>query len=93
MASSLRSSPWRPTSISPQGSALPNLIGSEIALSIVEALLTAYDTVGIKLPLVVRLEGTNVEKARAMLKESGKKIIAATDLTDAAKKVVATLGA
>jgi succinyl-CoA synthetase beta subunit len=61
--------------------------------TIVEALLTAYDTVGIKLPLVVRLEGTNVEKARKMLKDSGKKIIAATDLTDAAKKVVATLGA
>jgi len=61
--------------------------------TIVTALLTAYDTIGITLPLVVRLEGTNVEKARAMLKESGKKIIAATDLTDAAKKVVATLGA
>jgi succinyl-CoA synthetase beta subunit len=61
--------------------------------TIVEALLTAYDTVGIKLPLVVRLEGTNVEKARTMLKESGRKIIPATDLTDAAKKVVATLGA
>jgi succinyl-CoA synthetase beta subunit len=61
--------------------------------TIVEALLTAYDTVGITLPLVVRLEGTNVEKARKMLQDSGKKIIAATDLTDAAKKVVATLGA
>ena len=61
--------------------------------TIVEALLTAYDTVGITLPLVVRLEGTNVEKARAMLKDSGKQIIPATDLTDAAKKVVATLGA
>ena len=60
--------------------------------TIVEALLAAYDTVGITLPLVVRLEGTNVEKARTMLGESGKKIIPATDLTDAAKKVVATLG-
>ncbi|MBX3442303.1 MAG: ADP-forming succinate--CoA ligase subunit beta [Planctomyces sp.] len=61
--------------------------------TIVEALLAAYDTVGIKVPLVVRLEGTNVELAREMLAKSGKKIIAATDLTDAAKKVVATLGA
>ena len=60
--------------------------------TIVEALLAAYDTVGITLPLVVRLEGTNVEKAREMLNDSGKKIIPATDLTDAAKKVVATLG-
>jgi succinyl-CoA synthetase beta subunit len=61
--------------------------------TIVEALLTAYDTVGIKVPLVVRLEGTNVEKARKMLADSGKSIISATDLTDAAKKVVKTLGA
>ena len=42
---------------------------------------------------LVRLEGTNVELARKMLAESGKKIIAATDLTDAAQKVVATLKA
>jgi len=61
--------------------------------TIVEALLTAYDTVGITVPLVVRLEGTNVQKAREMLAESGKKIVSATDLTDAAKKIVATLGA
>ncbi len=58
---------------------------------IVEALLGAYDNVGIKVPLVVRLEGTNVEKARDMLAASGKAIISATDLTDAAKKVVASL--
>ncbi len=61
--------------------------------TIVEALLTAYDQVGISVPLVVRLEGTNVEIARQMLAESGREIITATDLTDAARKVVATLGA
>jgi succinyl-CoA synthetase beta subunit len=61
--------------------------------TIVTALLTAYDTVGITVPLVVRLEGTNVQLAREMLAKSGKKITSATDLTDAAKKVVATLGA
>ena len=61
--------------------------------TIVEALLAAYDTVGITVPLVVRLEGTNVEKAREMLASSGKQIITGTDLTDAAQKVVATLGA
>ena len=60
---------------------------------IVEALLSAYDRLGFNLPLVVRLEGTNVEVARKMLNESGKNIITATDLTDAAKKVVATLTA
>ena len=61
--------------------------------TIVTALLSAYDIVGFKVPLVVRLEGTNVELARQMLADSGKKIISATDLTDAAKKVVASLKA
>ena len=61
--------------------------------TIVDALLTAYDSIGITVPLVVRLEGTNVEKAREMLAASGKKIIPATDLTDAARKAVATLTA
>ncbi|HSG71569.1 MAG TPA: ADP-forming succinate--CoA ligase subunit beta [Planctomycetaceae bacterium] len=59
--------------------------------TIVEALLEAYEKVGFTVPLVVRLEGTNVEKAREMLAASGRDIIAATDLTDAARKVVATL--
>ena len=61
--------------------------------TIVEALLSAYDTVGITVPLVVRLEGTNVEQAREMLAASGKQIISASDLTDAAQKAVATLSA
>ena len=43
--------------------------------------------------LVVRLEGTNVEKARKMLADSGRPIIGASELTDAARKVVATLKA
>lgn len=60
---------------------------------IVEALLHAYDNVGFHVPLVVRLEGTNVDRAREMLAASGKEIATATDLTDAAQKVVATLGA
>ena len=61
--------------------------------TIVEALLAAYDKIGITVPLVVRLEGTNVKVAREMLQASGKKIVSADDLTDAAKKVVASLGA
>ncbi|QDT18004.1 ADP-forming succinate--CoA ligase subunit beta [Alienimonas californiensis] len=60
---------------------------------VVEALLEAYDKVGITVPLVVRLEGTNVEKARTMLADSGKDIATAADLTDAAQKVVASLSA
>jgi succinyl-CoA synthetase beta subunit len=58
---------------------------------IVEALLGAYEKVGFSVPLVVRLEGTNVERAREMLKESGRDIISAEDLTDAAQQVVASL--
>ncbi len=59
--------------------------------TIVTALLGAYDKIGIKIPLVVRLEGTNVEIARKMLADSGKKIVTAMDLTDAAKKAVAAI--
>lgn len=60
---------------------------------IVEALLSAYDKIGFTVPLVVRLEGTNVEIAREMLKSSGRDIITATDLTDAAQKVVGSISA
>lgn len=56
--------------------------------TIVEALLSAYEKVGFNVPLVVRLEGTNVELAREMLAKSGRNIISANGLTDAAKKIV-----
>ncbi len=59
--------------------------------TIVDALLVAYEKVGFNVPLVVRLEGTNVEIARKKLAESGRDIISASDLTDAARKVVGTL--
>jgi succinyl-CoA synthetase beta subunit len=59
--------------------------------TIVEALLGAYEKVGFNVPLVVRLEGTNVEKAREMLTASGRPIISANGLTDAAKKIVAAI--
>ena len=45
--------------------------------------------VGFKVPLVVRLEGTNVEAGKKLLSESGRKIITADGLTDAAEKIVA----
>jgi len=61
--------------------------------TIVTALLESYEKVGFTVPLVVRLEGTNVQLARQMLADSGRPIVTATDLTDAAKKVVGTLGA
>jgi succinyl-CoA synthetase beta subunit len=57
--------------------------------TIAAALLAAYDELDFRVPLVVRLEGTNVDKGKALLKESGRKIITADGLTDAAQKVVA----
>ena len=57
--------------------------------TIASALLAAYDEIDFRVPLVVRLEGTNVDKGKALLKESGRKIVTADGLTDAAQKVVA----
>jgi succinyl-CoA synthetase beta subunit len=59
--------------------------------TIAEALVGAAKSVGFKLPLVVRLEGTEVEKGREILEKSDVAIISATGLTDAAKKVVAAI--
>jgi len=57
--------------------------------TIAGAILAAFKEVGFHVPLVVRLEGTNVEQGRKMLAESGLNIATATGLTEAAKKVVA----
>jgi succinyl-CoA synthetase beta subunit len=57
--------------------------------TIASALLEASRQVGFSVPLVVRLEGTEVEEGRRMLADSGLDIIAAESLTDAARKVVA----
>ncbi len=62
--------------------------------TIAEALIAAAKDVGFKVPVVVRLEGTNVEKARKMLEEAAvERLITAADLTDAAKKVAAAVQA
>ncbi len=57
--------------------------------TIAAAVIAAAKEVGFKVPLVVRLEGTNVEMGRKMLAESGLNITTAVDMTDAARKVVA----
>jgi succinyl-CoA synthetase beta subunit len=57
--------------------------------TIAVAVLAAFKEVGFHVPLVVRLEGTNVEQGRKMLAESGLNITTASGMTDAAKKVVA----
>ena len=69
---------------------LVNIFGGIMrCTTIASAVVAAYKTVGFNVPLVVRLEGTEVEEGRKILAGSGVNIIAATDLTDAAKKVVA----
>lgn len=57
--------------------------------TIAAAIIEAGKTVGFNVPLVVRLEGTEVEEGRKMLEECDIDIINATDITDAAKKIVA----
>ena len=69
---------------------LVNIFGGIVRCDeIAEGIVQAVREVGVKVPVVVRLEGTNVEKGRQMLAESGLSITAATDLNDAARKVVA----
>jgi succinyl-CoA synthetase beta subunit len=57
--------------------------------TIATALLAAYGELDFRVPLVVRLEGTNVDLGKKLIKESGRKIVTADGLTDAAQKVVA----
>ncbi|NOT68228.1 MAG: ADP-forming succinate--CoA ligase subunit beta [Methylophilaceae bacterium] len=69
---------------------LVNIFGGIMRCDIIaEGIITAVKEVGIQIPVVVRLEGTNVELGRKMLSESGLSIISAADLTDAAKQAVA----
>jgi succinyl-CoA synthetase beta subunit len=57
--------------------------------TIAGAVLAAFDEVGFHVPLVVRLEGTNVEQGRKLLAESGRKITTAAGMAEAAQAVVA----
>ena len=69
---------------------LVNIFGGIMrCTTIAEAILRAYQSVGFNVPLVVRLEGTEVEQGRKILAQSNLDIIAADGLTDAAEKVVA----
>ena len=51
----------------------------------------AVKNVGLSVPLVVRLEGTNVDKGKDIINQSGLNVIAADNLSDAAKKIVAAV--
>ena len=69
---------------------LVNIFGGIMKCDVIaEGVVTAAKELGLRVPLVVRLEGTNVDRGRAILKESGLDLIAAADMTDAASKAVA----
>jgi len=69
---------------------LVNIFGGIVRCDLIaEGIIKAVREVGVSVPVVVRLEGTNVDKGRALLKESGLKILTADSLTEAAQKVVA----
>jgi succinyl-CoA synthetase beta subunit len=67
---------------------LVNIFGGIMRCDIIaDGVVTAAREMGITVPLVVRLEGTNVELGKKILSESGLKIVAADNLADAAKKI------
>jgi succinyl-CoA synthetase beta subunit len=68
---------------------LVNIFGGIMKCDIIAAgVVAAVKEVGLQVPLVVRLEGTNVELGKTILSESGLNVIAADDLDDAAQKIV-----
>ena len=69
---------------------LVNIFGGIMRCDVIaEGIVAAAGEIGISVPLVVRLEGTNVERGKTILAESGYEIISADDLGDAAVKIVA----
>ena len=68
---------------------LVNIFGGIMRCDIIaEGIIAAVKDVGLKVPLVVRLEGTNVDLGKKIINESGLDVIAADDLSDAAQKIV-----
>ena len=72
---------------------LVNIFGGIMRCDVIaEGVIAAVKDVGLEVPLVVRLEGTNVEKGKKIIEDSGLNVIAADDLDDAAQKVVKAVG-
>jgi succinyl-CoA synthetase beta subunit len=68
---------------------LVNIFGGIMRCDIIaEGIISAVKEVGVKIPIVVRLEGTNVKLGKEILRKSNLNIISADSLTDAAKKSV-----
>ncbi len=73
---------------------LVNIFGGIMRCDVIaEGVVAAVREIGIKVPLVVRLEGTNVELGKSILKASGLNVIAANDLDDAARKITGAVAA
>jgi succinyl-CoA synthetase beta subunit len=71
---------------------LINIFGGIMRCDVIaEGVIAAVKEVGLKVPLVVRLEGTNVDQGKRILNESGLDIVSADDLDDAAKKIVSAI--
>ncbi|MEM1272894.1 MAG: ADP-forming succinate--CoA ligase subunit beta [Pseudomonadota bacterium] len=71
---------------------LVNIFGGIMRCDIIaEGVIAAVKEVGLEVPLVVRLEGTNVEKGKEIINTSGLAVIAADDLKDGAEKIVAAV--
>ena len=71
---------------------LINIFGGIMKCDIIaQGAVDAVKEVGLQVPLVVRLEGTNVEAGKEIIKNSGLNVIAADDLDDAAQKIVAAV--
>jgi succinyl-CoA synthetase beta subunit len=72
---------------------LVNIFGGIMRCDIVaEGIIAAVKEVGLQVPLVVRLEGTNVAEGKAIIAKSGLNVISADDLDDAAQKIVKAVG-
>ena len=70
---------------------LINIFGGIVRCDrVANGVIKAVEELGLQVPVVVRLEGTNAEEAKSILKESGLSIIPANDMQDAAQKVVAS---
>ena len=68
---------------------LVNIFGGIMKCDVIaEGVVAAVKQVGLQVPLVVRLEGTNVEQGKQIVRDSGLNVLPADDLDDAAQKIV-----
>jgi succinyl-CoA synthetase beta subunit len=73
---------------------LVNIFGGIMKCDVIaEGVVAAVKEVGLQVPLVVRLEGTNVELGKQIIDKSGLNVISANDLDDAAQKIVSAVKA